>query len=270
MGWLKDKFKSTVGDVAGAFTGGLVGNDVYGLDITGKQAAKDAEAAMNAANEKAKTAEERMFDKNLALQQEQWDYQKSINQPWMDAGKRGLSEYERLLQDPSSITKQPGYQFRLDQGLEGVTNSSAAAGTLLSGNTLKGLTEYGQNFATNEYQNVLNRYTNLANYGVGGTAAAMGGSQGYAANLGNLYTQQGQNLSNFYMNQGQIKANAANQRHANTMGMINTGLSVASLFTPAAPSGAADAASGGGGMGGMDFLAPQNSAGSMNLSLYGD
>ena len=52
---------------------------------------------------------------------------------------------------------EPGYQFRLGQGTQTLENSAAARGVLRSGGTLKGLEEYGQNFASNEYQNVYNR-----------------------------------------------------------------------------------------------------------------
>jgi hypothetical protein len=51
----------------------------------------------------------------------------------------------------------PGYQFRLEQGLGAVENSAAARGALLGGNTIKALNEYGQGFASNEFGNVNER-----------------------------------------------------------------------------------------------------------------
>lgn len=51
----------------------------------------------------------------------------------------------------------PGYQFRFQQGQEAVENSAAAKGSLLGGNTLRALNEYGQGFASNEFGNVNQR-----------------------------------------------------------------------------------------------------------------
>lgn len=64
--------------------------------------------------------------------------------------------------------QDPGYQFRLDEGQKLLEGSAAAGGNLLSGSTLKALTNYGQNAASQEYQNAFNRFSgNRAfNYGV--------------------------------------------------------------------------------------------------------
>lgn len=52
---------------------------------------------------------------------------------------------------------EPGYQFRLSGGRDALEGSAAARGTLRTGGTLKDITEYGQNFASQEYGNVYNR-----------------------------------------------------------------------------------------------------------------
>lgn len=53
--------------------------------------------------------------------------------------------------DPTTVTQDPGFQFRLSQGLGGIERGAAARGKLLSGQTLKGLTEFGQNLASQEF-----------------------------------------------------------------------------------------------------------------------
>lgn len=55
------------------------------------------------------------------------------------------------------LAADPGYQFRLEQGLGAIQNSAAAKGILNSGGTLKDLQNYGQNLASQEYGNVFNR-----------------------------------------------------------------------------------------------------------------
>jgi len=56
--------------------------------------------------------------------------------------------------------KDPGYQFRMDEGTKAIENSAAARGGLLSGATLKAINKYGQDFASNEYGNAYNRFNN--------------------------------------------------------------------------------------------------------------
>lgn len=51
----------------------------------------------------------------------------------------------------------PGYQFRVQQGEAGLQNWAAARGTLNSSDTANALQDYGQNAASQEYQNVWNR-----------------------------------------------------------------------------------------------------------------
>lgn len=93
--------------------------------------------------------------------------------------------------------KDPGYQFRMQQGQEALERSAAARGGLNSGGTLKAITEYGQNFASNEFQNAFNRFnSNQANRfnrlsalaGVGQTATNQLGqaAQSYGTNVGNI------------------------------------------------------------------------------------
>lgn len=46
--------------------------------------------------------------------------------------------------DPSTVTLDPGYAFRTQQGLQALQQSKAAAGTLRGGATLQAITDYGQ------------------------------------------------------------------------------------------------------------------------------
>jgi hypothetical protein len=52
---------------------------------------------------------------------------------------------------------EPGYQFRVGQGLDALQRSAAAKGVLRTGGTLKDIVGYGQNFAAQEYDKVFNR-----------------------------------------------------------------------------------------------------------------
>jgi len=52
----------------------------------------------------------------------------------------------------------PGYAFRMKEGLKALEGRAASRGGLLSGNTLRGITDYGQDAASQEYLNAFNRY----------------------------------------------------------------------------------------------------------------
>ncbi len=121
--------------------------------------------------------------------------------------------------DPSGIEMDPGYEFRRDEGTDAVARTYAGAGKFLSGAALKGINRYGQNFASNEYQNAynnaFNRYqTNRANQlnplqflTTTGQAAAAG----QAANVGNTAT----NIANLQTGVGNVNAaNAINTGNA--------------------------------------------------------
>ena len=62
----------------------------------------------------------------------------------------------------------PGYAFRLNEGSNALQNSAAARGGLLSGATLKGISNYAQNAASGEFNNAYNRFAGdrSFNYGV--------------------------------------------------------------------------------------------------------
>lgn len=57
----------------------------------------------------------------------------------------------------------PGYNFGLQQGEQALQNSAAAGGVLNSGNTLRNILEFGNNYATTKYNDLFNR--KLAEYG---------------------------------------------------------------------------------------------------------
>ena len=93
----------------------------------------------------------------------------------------GLDQYKKdvgytpMVTSLADLQATPGYQFQLEQGLQGVNNSAAAKGGLLSGANLKAINDYAQGQAAtgyqaawqrvqNAYQNAFNRnQTNIGN-----------------------------------------------------------------------------------------------------------
>lgn len=89
--------------------------------------------------------------------------------------------------NPGDLSSDPGYQFRLNQGLDAQNRSLAAQGLSQSGGALKAAQEYGQGFAAQEYGNAYDRWLqqNSQLAGVGNT--------GYnaASSLGDIYGNTG-------------------------------------------------------------------------------
>lgn len=113
----------------------------------------------------AKDAAQTQADAAAQANKMQWDmYQqnRTDQQPWREAGANALSG----LADPSfqhdftmgDYQKDPGYDFRMNEGQKALERSAAARGGLQSGGTLKALDRYGQDYASNEYQNAYNRF----------------------------------------------------------------------------------------------------------------
>lgn len=59
--------------------------------------------------------------------------------------------------DPKAIANDPGYQFRLSQGLASLQASQAAKGIARTGGSLEDFINYGQSSASQEYQNMYQR-----------------------------------------------------------------------------------------------------------------
>jgi hypothetical protein len=104
----------------------------------------------------------------------------------------------------------PGYAFRMSEGMKALDRQAAARGGLISGGALKAAQRYGQDLGSQEYQNAFNRYqVNRAAQlnplqsmaGQGQTSAAQLGQAGqnYAGQAGAAYGAAGQAQASGYM-----------------------------------------------------------------------
>lgn len=122
-------------------------------------AALSSSAAGSAADKQAGAA-----DYAADLQNNQYNQTRADQAPYRQAGYAALTG----MQDPSfqhdfgmaDFQQDPGYQFRLQQAQDAIQRSAAASGSLGSGSTLKSLIGYSQDYASNEYQNAYERFTN--------------------------------------------------------------------------------------------------------------
>jgi hypothetical protein len=166
----------------------LVGNALIGAGAA-KSAASTQAAAQQQANQ---------------LLAQQYQQQRADLQPYSAAGVNALSKFQGMADytpfGTSQFQADPGYAFRLSEGQKALERSAAARGGLLSGGTGKRIAAYGQEAASQEYQNAFNRYqteraAKLAPYqsliNVGQASAA-----GQANAAGNYGTQAAQGLTN--------------------------------------------------------------------------
>lgn len=103
--------------------------------------------------------------------------------------------------------KDPGYQFRMDEGNRAIEGGAAARGGLLSGAAAKAMQKYSQGFASNEYGNAYNRFTgdqqNMYN-----RLSQLAGTGQQQMNQTNQMQQQGLNNASSYL-QDAAAANAS-------------------------------------------------------------
>jgi len=216
-----------------------------------REAASRASDTATQASESAQALQKQIFDKQLEL-----------NAPYREAGVTGQNRLMELLgiggnagaagygkygRDFSMADYQadPGYAFRLSEGMKQLGHQAAGRGGAISGGTMKGLQDYAQNAASQEYNNAFTRYqTNRTNQLAplgslmtsGQNAAAGAGSQAgtYGANVGNLMTSTGENRANALL--------AAQRSNASTYGDIaklygQTSPNFGSLFSGGSTSG---------------------------------
>jgi hypothetical protein len=176
----------------------ILGSAVLGA-ASSRSAAKSQAAAANRAAD---------------LQQQQFERQNELQAPFREAGVRALPELEAASRytpfGMDQFQADPGYAFRMSEGMKGLERSAAARGGLLSGATLKGIQRYGQDLGSQEYMNAFNRYQternarlnplqSLAGMGQTSTNVLGAAGQNYATNAGQALGAAAQARASGYM-----------------------------------------------------------------------
>ena len=101
-------------------------------------------------------------------------------------------DYGKYARDFSMADYQadPGYAFRLKEGLKSLDAQAAARGGMISGAALKAAGRYGQDYASNEYANAFNRYQTNRNNQLAPLQSLMG--------IGQTATNQTSNAAGTY------------------------------------------------------------------------
>jgi len=247
---------------------GAIGGAAIGAGGSIAAANTQAGAAHSAARLQYQEAEDA-----LKFQEQQYQENVARSQPWITAGTGAINELSRLTSTPGeglltpwtdtfqapqlNNTTDPGYLARLSLGQQTLENSAAARGGVLTGGTAKDLTQFAQDYASNEYSNVFNRaltqyqqaynifqnnqantYNRLAGVaGAGQTSVTTLGNQGQAAagNVANINLTAGGQIGNSLLNAGAATASgyvgAANALSGG-LGSLTTLAALQNLLNP--------------------------------------
>lgn len=201
---------------------GLLSGLVSGF--LGAEAADDASDAVSQANAQA-----------IAEQRRQYDTTRADMAPWVNSGQsavnqlsylagitpqgknfeefsagvnRGMGGYGSIMKPFSmeDFNADPGYQFRLSEGQRALERSASAKGRLNSGGTLKALTQYGQDAASQEFDKAYGRYTANQNNIWNKLAGLSGSGQQQANTTAAAGQNSANNISGLMNNTGQAEA----------------------------------------------------------------
>jgi len=210
----------------------LIGSAVIGAGASAIAGGAAAGAQRDAAAQQAATQREQ-----IAENSRQYDQNRTDLAPYREAGYTALKDLTAGTRPGgqfdktfglADFNKDPGYQFRMDEGARGVDASAAARGGVLSGGALKALERYRQGFASDEYgkaydrfnTDLTGRYNRLAGLAGTGQQATNSGIQagqdmtranGQARNgIADAYGSAGNATASMYAGVGNTIANTAN------------------------------------------------------------
>lgn len=144
------------------------------------------------------------LEEMLASQQAQ--YQDALS-PYLSAGGQASQQLsDRLTSgfDSSNLYDDPSYQARLSQGSEALNRTLAAQGLGQSGAAIKASQQFGQDLASQEYDNAYNRWLQQNSQLSGVSGSGLGATNA----LGNIYTNQGNIMANASLGRSNALNNA--------------------------------------------------------------
>ena len=217
---------------AGIGAAGTVASGAMASSAAKKAANTQAQAAAD-----AQVAQERMFQKQIELQepfrQAGLTAQQQIMQLLGIGGDQNAAGYGSLAKPfgMDQFQQDPGYAFRQSEGMKALERSAAARGGLLSGSTMKGIQRFGQDLASQEYQNAFNRYQVERAARLNPLQSLMGSGQSSANVLTSAAGQQGQNEASNLYNAAQARASGY-VGSANALGSALSGIGQTASMYP--------------------------------------
>jgi len=170
--------------MAGWMAAAVVGSAALGAYSSNKAAKTQAQAAREAGD----------------VQREIFERQVELGKPYREAGETALNKLIPLATEYTPFGMEqfqadPGYGFRMSEGMKALERSAAARGGLMSGGTGKALQRFGQEMGSQEYQNAFNRYQAERQARLNPLQSLAGVGQTAAQNLAGQAGQFGSNMA---------------------------------------------------------------------------
>ena len=223
-----------------------VATAIVGSAVVGAYAASKAAESKEEAINKASSAEERSTIRRINFEREMLEQQREDLAPWRQIGESALRRLESGVRrgeyDPGSFDfdfeADPGYEFRLQEGVNALDASAAARGRLRSGAQDKAIMSYGQDLASQEYGNAFsraiqeyqmeagrksdefNRLAALSGIGQSATSQTVRAGQNTQQNIGNAITRSGWAQAQNYLRRGQARSSF----YGDAAGAVNQGV----------------------------------------------
>lgn len=210
----------------------VVAAAVVGSAVVGAYASNKASKAQAKSTQQASDTQLQAQRETNEMQWDMYEQNRKDQEPWRKAGETALGqlstglkaggEFNRNFQ-VSDFQKDPGYAFRQSEGLKAIDNSAAARGSSLSGATLKALTKYGQDFASNEFNNAYNRWNNDTSNRFNRIAGVAGVGQQAVNQVGAYGHQTASNIAQGNMNTANnVASNTIQAGNARASGYVGT------------------------------------------------
>lgn len=202
------------------------------------------------ANDRATDAQVQSNKDNIKSQEKIFADQKAALAPWQTMGLDALKRIQTGIKDGSfdlsrfgmsDLIKDPGYQFRLQEGTNALETAAAARGKFISGDQVNALQGFGQQMASQEFGAAFGRaagerdtrfniLSDMANRGYGAATALSGVTGQFGdrlassnANMGNALAQGAINSGNIWSGLGTNIAQTANTGIGNYLLMKQLG-----------------------------------------------
>jgi hypothetical protein len=220
-----------------------VATAIAGTAVLGYVSSQQASRAQQSAANRATDVAAQTADQQAQVQREIFEKQTELQAPFREAGLAGQNRLMELLGiggtkgapgygryataefGADKFKADPGYAFRMSEGMKALERSAAARGGLLSGATLRGTQRFGQDLGSQEYQNAFNRFQAERAGTLNPFQALAGTAQSGANVLGQQAGQYGANVSNILGSYGSAAQGniigAGNAQASGYMGAAN-------------------------------------------------
>lgn len=203
----------------------VVAAAIIGSMIVGAYVSKESAEAQAEGIEKGTKAQGKIASENLEFQREMAEMQRQDFAPWRDMGVQALDKIWTGIESGEfevgklDLTQDPGYQFRMAEGIKAIDRSASARGKLIGTSHDKNIIRFAEGTAANEYANAYareleernRRFNMLSGLSQGGQASAAGQAQAsgrLATTGGNIMSNVGQAQNIAAANIGAVRGSA--------------------------------------------------------------